>query len=144
MRSFEAFVWQAIRKRGWRFILVSAIGTFFSFPLYLFLRHEGLSKYVASPISNLVAQAIDFFPHKLLTFREKSLDGKVVTLEALIYGAVASALVAIEPALLDFAEGAGLNAPLAWCAVHPFTGLARLLLYELIFQRFHNHKSPNS
>lgn len=126
------------------FIVVSLVGTVFSLPLYLLLRSEGYTQFFASPVSNLFAQAIDFFPHKLLSFKARRLDGKVLGYESILYGLVAVCIGIVEPFLLYWAEYYfPLNHLGAWLAIHPFTGTTRYLLYRKIFRKFNGHLTPS-
>lgn len=133
--------WRAIAWPFARFVLVSLFGTMFSLPLYLFLvNNTHLGVFGASIVSNLLAQAIDFFPHKLLTFKERRLEGKVISLEAVMYSLVALFLLAAEPFMLYLAEyHLKLDHLWAWITVHPFTGLARFTLYRWVFKKFNGH-----
>lgn len=145
MESFKHPLRRSVVVEFVIFVLVSLFGTVFSLPLYHLLRQQGLSLFLASPISNLVAQAIDFFPHKLLSFKEQRLETRVLSLEVLLYTTVALGMLVAEPVLLYlFEQKVGLSPLKAWFAVHPFTGTVRFLLYRAIFKKFHQYTTPSS
>lgn len=129
-----------------RYAAVSLLGTAFSLPLYRLLRNEtSLGVFWASPISNAVAQAIDFLPHKLFSFKERRLESKVLSLEFAFYTLVVSTMMVVEPILLNIIEHRKELSPVqAWLVIHPFTGTARFILYRMIFKWFHTPPAPIS
>ncbi|MEK7147939.1 MAG: GtrA family protein [Patescibacteria group bacterium] len=134
-------LWQTTVLPFLRFVLISLAGSVVSVPLYAYFRTDTtLGIFASSRISNLVAQAIDFFPHKLFSFKEQRLEKKVVWTEGILYTVVAAFLLYVEPWMLYSAERwLDLNHLQAWFAVHPITGLTRFILYRLIFKKFNGH-----
>jgi putative flippase GtrA len=136
MSSFKQGLRRVVEVQWIKFLLASVPGTAISFPLYwLMTSQTGLGVVVASVTSNIVAQAINFFPQKLWTFQEPRLDSKTIGFQALKYFSVASFFFLIEPTMLySFTSGWEWHPIPAWLVVHLVTAPARFQLEKIIFK----------
>ena len=141
MNSFKHLLRRVVEVRIVRFLLFSIPGTAVSFPLYwLMTSFTMLGVVVASVTSNIVAQAINFFPQKLWTFQDRKLDGKTISFQAVQYFGIATFFFVAEPSMLySFTVGWSWHPISAWVVVHLVTAPARFTLEGIIFKKFNGH-----
>ena len=142
VRTVRAF----LRRPAIRFWLVSAIGTPFSYSMYLFLMtHTNTGMVWSSRWSSLFAQAVDFYPHKRLTFKEHRHDSKTFTIEMSLYATQAFVFLwRVEPFTLRVVtDELGLGIMQTWVIAHIITGTLRFLTMRLIFLPFKRRCSPS-
>lgn len=122
-----------------KFWLVSAIGTPFSSFMYWYLMNRTNTGMIwSSRLSSMLAQLVDFYPHKRLTVGEHRHDHKAFSAEMVLYGCQIFAFMWwIEPCALQWVtEHYHYGTMQTWAIAHIFTGSLRFLVIKLVFLPF--------
>lgn len=143
MSSMKMFLRRAVEKQWVRFLIFSVPGTMISFPLYWLLsNYTDMGAAIASPISNVTAQFINFLPQKLWTFGDRALDGRTLGKQGPLFLAIVIFFVIAEMAMIySLTNGLGWWPTPAWIVTHLITAPTRFTLEKMLFKQT---KSPGS